>query len=196
MLNTLSAMLLFANAHSPIVAGSALPCVHDTFSSIALHSTHIRPISASMANVTAPKTMANFWPIETPISVQVCNATVQYTHLGWNDTINTFVHLPVSVDWNVRLLGTGGSGWATGQIAGLVLPATKGFVSVATDGGHSTSPLAPAADWVLAAKVNINWNLLNDFASVALDDAAILGKEAVAAFYGSRSNKIYFFKAV
>ncbi|KAJ1325260.1 feruloyl esterase [Microdochium nivale] len=200
--------LLFAEAGA-LLSSSSQQCTPATFSNVSLYGAEIQSVAASLADAPLPAAVANFWPSRQPgATVRVCNVTITYTHPGWGDTINTFVQLPVGssssssssslpedgsgvdgVGWNGRLLGVGGGGWATGQHADLALPAAKGFATVATDGGHAG--VQPVEDWALTG-VNINWYLLQDFASVALDDAATLGKGVVAAFYGERPSKSYY----
>ncbi|KXJ87060.1 Tannase/feruloyl esterase [Microdochium bolleyi] len=163
-----------------------------TFSGITLYGAEIQSVAAALADATSPPAVSNFWPVreDPPPTVQVCNVTVTYTHPGWADTIHTWVQLPVSEDWNGRLLGFGGGGWVTGHHGALALPAARGFAAVATDGGHSLDQSVD--DWALLGGENVNWHLLHDFAAVALDDAATLGKEVVRKFYGESPRKSYF----
>lgn len=135
----------------------------------------------------------NFYPINIT-GLDVCEVVVTYTHPGQNDTINAFLWLPRPDSWNGRFMGVGGGGWGTGQGNGtLARPAADGYAAVITDGGHSmdtveSSPLF----WGLTSPGNVNWPLLQDFASIALDDAATLGKGAVRAFYGRPQNYSYW----
>jgi Tannase and feruloyl esterase len=120
-----------------------------------------------------------------------CNVTVQYTHPGQNDTINVLVWLPLDT-WNGRFMGTGGGGYATEFVLWtLPYPASLGYSAVATDGGHLSDVFDPSS-WALSSPGNVNWVLLQDFAAVALDDAATIGKAVTTAFYGSPPEYSYW----
>lgn len=123
--------------------------------------------------------------------VDVCEVVVTYTHPGQNDTINITVWLPPAQSWNGRFMGVGGGGWATssGNYT-LAWPASLGFAAVATDGGHGIT--SSADEWALNSPGNVDWVLLQNFASVALDDAATLGKSVVQAFYGKPQTYSYW----
>ncbi|KAH7021389.1 Tannase/feruloyl esterase [Microdochium trichocladiopsis] len=173
-------------------------CSADTFANIRIEESDNTPpveiitVVASLANVTEPRFAFNAWPINDPATTEVCNVTITYTHPGWDDTINNFVQLPVSRDWNDKVLGIGGGGWRAGNIADLAYATAKGFVGVTTDAGHSLDS-QPVADWALTDDgTSVNWHLLQDFAGIALHDAGKLGKKAAAAFYGSGVQKSYF----
>jgi Tannase and feruloyl esterase len=85
-----------------------------------------------------------------------------------------------------------GGGYAT-ELAFLTLPyqASLGYSAVATDGGHLSDPFDPSS-WALSNPGNVNWVLLQDFAAVALDDAATVGKAVTTAFYGSPPEYSYW----
>ncbi|KAL5593467.1 hypothetical protein FOBRF1_012569 [Fusarium oxysporum] len=114
----------------------------------------------------------------------------QYTHPGWNDTINTYVTLPVS-GWNGRFVGVGGGGWSTGDLPDLAQPASNGYAAVTTDGGHLLAN-RQELDWALDSTGNLNWPALQNFAAVSLDDAATLGKAVTAAYYGKKPRYSYW----
>lgn len=123
-------------------------------------------------------------------TISFCNVTVTYTHPGWNDTIHTTVWLPQPADWNGRLQGTGGGGYAATMGDPYQVPAVAGgYVAVATDSGH-----APVDDvtWVLDSAQGLNWALIEDFASVSLNDAAVLGKQVTNRFYGQDPHHSYW----
>ncbi|KEF54361.1 uncharacterized protein A1O9_09527 [Exophiala aquamarina CBS 119918] len=135
----------------------------------------------------------NSYPVNIT-GLDVCEVAVTYTHPGQNDTINTMIWLPRPDRWNGRFMGIGGGGWGTGQgIATLHRPAAEGYAAVLTDGGHSmVEPDSSPRSWGLTSPGNVNWALLQDFASIALDDAATLGKGIVKAFYGRPQNYSYW----
>ncbi|KAI9931158.1 hypothetical protein ASPWEDRAFT_34312 [Aspergillus wentii DTO 134E9] len=116
-------------------------------------------------------------------TLSFCNVTVTYTHPGWNDTIHVTVWLPLS-NWNERLQGSGGGGYAMRSDDDTLAEAVGlNYAVVATDGGHT--PVSPNSEsWSLDASGNVNMPLLKDFAYVALNDAAIIGKNVTNSFYG------------
>ncbi|KAF7885979.1 uncharacterized protein EAF02_004488 [Botrytis sinoallii] len=123
-------------------------------------------------------------------SLDFCNVTLTYTHPGQNDTINVKIFLPSSSSWNGRFMGTGGGGFDTGAIdTSMTPPVSEGYVAAGTDGGHCvgndiTNPTAfYASDWAHVSPGNVNLYLLQDFASVALNDMTIIGKSVAASYY-------------
>lgn len=122
--------------------------------------------------------------------LEACEVTITYTHPGYNDTINTSVWLPTPEKWTGRFLGAGGSGWSTGPDTNTTLPwaASEGFAVVATDGGH----IGGGTEWSLVSPGNINWISLQDFSSIALDDAATIGKTVTTVYYGKVPSYSYW----
>jgi hypothetical protein len=172
-------------------------CTEDTFSSLGLPGGDILDIVAyTVSNFSLPADpvlSVNHYP-EAVTGVSACGINITYTHPGQNDTINTWVWLP-EVDWNGRLMGIGGGGWRTGYYWALAHAAFKGFAAVTTDGGHYAEIDPSVVDsntWGLKSENNVDWNLLQDFAGIALDDAATLGKAAVKAFYGEPVKHSYW----
>lgn len=130
-------------------------------------------------------------------SLDFCNVTLTYTHPGQNDTLNVKIYLPSSSTWNGRFLGTGGGGYATGGFdSSLTYPVSEGYVAAGTDGGHYTddSPAAvlSAQNWALVSPGNVNLYLLQDFASVALNEMTIIGKSITASYYGKKADYSYW----
>ncbi|MBE7182496.1 MAG: tannase/feruloyl esterase family alpha/beta hydrolase [Terriglobus roseus] len=136
----------------------------------------------------------NFFPANIT-NLDVCEVNVTYTHPGQNDTINTIIWLPRPDNWNGRFMGVGGGGWGTAQgTPTLHKPVADGYAAIITDGGHSMTEgedISPRA-WGLKSPGNVDWSLLQDFASIALDDAATLGKGIVKAFYGRPQDYSYW----
>jgi hypothetical protein len=117
-------------------------------------------------------------------STQFCQITIQYTHPGQNDTINTYIGLPLNASsWNNRFQMVGGGGWTAGGLSTIYTPVAAGYTSSSTDAGHTEAETT--ADWGLVSPGNTNWPALWDFAGVALDEAATLGKLATQLYYGS-----------
>ncbi|KAL3447612.1 Tannase/feruloyl esterase [Aspergillus insuetus] len=133
-------------------------------------------------------TTAEFWdsPERHITGLDICNVTVTYTHPGWGDTIHVETWLPLS-GWNGRFQGSSGGGWVTGFKDGLALRASQGYAVSVTDGGHAAD--SGPDEWALNRNgeggESVNIHLLEDFASVALHELAVIGKQLVASFYGT-----------
>ncbi|PQE06068.1 feruloyl esterase B precursor protein [Rutstroemia sp. NJR-2017a BBW] len=131
-------------------------------------------------------------PITNSSSISFCNVTIVYTHPGEGDTIKVQVWLPASSSWNSRFMGTGGGGFATGYFDSALAPAiAAGYSAASTDGGHDPA-LASAEPWALLSPGNVNLYLLQDFASVALNDMTVLGKAVTESFYGVKPKYSYW----
>lgn len=123
--------------------------------------------------------------------LDVCEVTITYTHPGYNDAVNTIIWLPRPSKWSGRFLGAGGGGWVTGASnSTLAWAASEGFAIATTDGGHAAE--SPVSDWALLSPGNVNWPLLQDFASTTLDETATLGKGVVEAYYGTKPTYSYW----
>ncbi|KAK3720576.1 hypothetical protein LTR37_003625 [Vermiconidia calcicola] len=128
--------------------------------------------------------------------VDLCNVTLSYTHPEMGDNINVYVWLPLD-NWNGNFLGQGGGGWAAGMEGALGPPVALGYASANTDAGHSfhVDPVQAtfsARDWAIPSPGNVDWTLLQDFASVSLDDMANLAKGVVSSFYGKAPRYSYW----
>jgi hypothetical protein len=123
-------------------------------------------------------------------SLNFCNVNITYTHPGYNDSINIQVWLPLT-GWNERFQGTGGAGYATGVMDQALAPAVaQGYAAVSTDGGHAVDALTES--WALVSSGNVNFDLLEDFASIALNDMTVLGKAVTKSYYGMAPNFSYW----
>lgn len=128
--------------------------------------------------------------VETP-TVDICMVSVTYTHPGQHDLINTYIGLPLdSKDWNSRFLMHGGGGWYSGGPSSVLTPVLLGYASSSTDGGHGAS--ASTADWGLTSRGKTNWPALYDFSSVAISEAAVLGKLATKLYFGTKAEYSYW----
>jgi hypothetical protein len=73
----------------------------------------------------------------------------------------------------------------------------RGYAVASTDAGHTIlgdpiAVVARAGNWALASPGNVDWTLLQDFASVALDDMTHLGSAVAATFYGKKPKYSYW----
>jgi len=88
--------------------------------------------------------------------------------------------------WNGKLLGLGGGGWAGNITLMSATPGLKaGYATAQTDGGHpSTSPWD--TDWTA------NSEAVTDFAYRAINRMTVAGKAVVERYYGRKQDKAYF----
>ena len=192
------AMTILAAA-TPLLALDGRPqCDASTFQNVTLFGGEILNTSAEFSSNLSfgPEffiPQLNFYPTNIT-GLDVCEVTVTYTHPGQNDTINALMWLPPPDRWNGRFMGVGGGGWGTGQGSiTLARPAAEGYAAILTDGGHSMEePASSPRVWGLTSPGNVNWALLQDFASIALDDAATIGKGLVRAYYGRAQDYSYW----
>ncbi|KAJ6099576.1 tannase and feruloyl esterase [Penicillium canescens] len=129
-------------------------------------------------------------------TISFCNITVTHTHPGWNDKIHTQVWLPLE-GWNGRFQGLGGGGYSTGFGATYMTYAVaQGFASASTDGGLATADGASAIptdlSWALRSKGNVDWSLLDNYASKATNDMAVIGQQITKSYYKRAANYSYF----
>lgn len=131
-------------------------------------------------------------------NVSFCNVTVSYARLGQNNNIHNQVWLPLD-HWNGRMQGIGGGGFSAGldaQNLGLYGSVGEGYASVRTDAGLTgeggfASPFDPSP-WAQTSPGNVNLYALHNFGSVALNDAAIIGKSITKDFYGQPPTYSYW----
>ncbi|KAL4871605.1 hypothetical protein BDV12DRAFT_206294 [Aspergillus spectabilis] len=125
--------------------------------------------------------------------VSFCVVTLAYTHIHQTDIVNTQVWLPIDT-WNGRMMGIGGGGFWCGlypaNMMAMLGAVGEGYAAVSTDCGHTM--LQELGDWLLKPPGKINFQLLEDFASVSLNDAAIIGKSVAESFYGEKPSFSYF----
>ncbi|KAJ4361249.1 hypothetical protein N0V95_002067 [Ascochyta clinopodiicola] len=125
--------------------------------------------------------------------VSFCNVTLSYTHPGQNDTVTVQVLLPTDT-WNGRLQAIGGGGWQAGlylpSLMGMKAAVGEGYSTVSTDAGLG-SDVFPT-NWGLLSSGNVNLFLLQNLASVSLNDAAIIAKSITTSFYGEAPKYSYF----
>jgi hypothetical protein len=121
-----------------------------------------------------------------------CEVTALITPVP-GSRITAIYRLPEN--WNGRLLGLGGGGWAgnlylsmplsgPGRAADLGLP--RGYATAQTDGGHSsTSPID--ISWI-----RNNPAAVTDFSHRAIHEMTVLGKHIVASYYGRAVTRSYY----
>lgn len=176
-------------------------CTASTFSSLILNNIDIASLNVTVAtnysttgaaqDGSAPVGVTSASTGPTSSTIDMCLLTITYTHPGQYDTINTYIGLPLRAqDWNARFLMDGGGGWVAGGLNQILSPVASGYSSASTDGGHNFT--TSTADWGLTSEGNTNWPALSDFASVAIAEAAILGKMATEMYFGSAPKYSYW----
>ncbi|KAH8805303.1 Tannase/feruloyl esterase [Xylogone sp. PMI_703] len=157
------------------------PAVNNCSSSFLTPGIEI-PNRAQLLNVDANAVIDATVP-GSSVNISYCNVTVTYSHPGYDDTIHITVYLPLD-KWNGRFQGVGGGGWAMNSgHRSLLVPVASGFSAGNTDGGHDPHA-GSTASWWRNAQGNLNIPLLIDYASVALNDLAVVGKQLSNRFYG------------
>ncbi|CAI7624980.1 tannase and feruloyl esterase [Penicillium manginii] len=195
-LGNITSALLSLNLFVGTRASTSLFCTKDTFSSLTLDGIHVASL-----NVTAASGLPISGYLSTddstgsrrqmPPTVDICLVTLTYTHPGTGDNVNTYIGLPLDAEnWNSRFLMDGGGGWVAGGQEKVLTPVGLGYVSSSTDGGHNAS--TTTAQWGLKAPGKTNWPALEDFASRALHEAALLGKMAIKLYYKSEPRYSYW----
>ncbi|KAI8963128.1 tannase and feruloyl esterase [Daldinia sp. FL1419] len=173
----------------------ASACIPGTFSPI-VYGAEILTISASLVTnytLDIPEGYRFTAPSRKVEQATFCNVTISYTHPGFDDKVYVEAWLPIS-NWNGRFQAVGGGGWQAGRFdfsyAGLAGAMYDGYASITTDAGlGSTTDPGP---WALTSPGNVNWYLLEDFASKSLNDQTIIGKSLVKSFYGRPPSYSYF----
>jgi Tannase and feruloyl esterase len=126
-----------------------------------------------------------------------CELTVQASS-GPGSHITMVYRLPDN--WNGKMLGIGGGGWAGNTYLLSVLPTVvtaasvlpRGYATAQTDAGHplpEVQGLKAASDisWIPG-----NWTAVMDFSHLAVHQMTVLGKQVIAAYYGRPVEKSYF----
>jgi hypothetical protein len=116
-----------------------------------------------------------------------CRVTATVMHPPAHNPIKVFVALPTDA-WNGRFRGTGGSGYAGGNIGRLAIPVTKGYAVAATDTGNEQGTAAFAID----AQGKQAWARLRDNAYGGIHDMTVVGQALTQAFYGKSARYSYF----
>ncbi|KAK1676396.1 feruloyl esterase [Colletotrichum godetiae] len=134
-------------------------------------------------------------PTQPASKFDFCNFTLTLNHNGADDVVYVSIWLPLEDAWNGRFLATGGGGLAAGTFASaLAGPVSKGFAAGSTDAGLTLNHTidANSGQWALRADGSINEPLMENFATRSIHEMALIGKEAVKAFYGTGAHHSYY----
>ena len=102
------------------------------------------------------------------------------------DGSNITVVYRLPENWNGKLLGLGGGGWAGNIVLPTATPGlTKGYATAQTNGGHDVTNL-----WDTAWAANPESS--KDFSYRAIHEMTDLGKKVVAKYYGEPQKRAYF----
>jgi feruloyl esterase len=95
-------------------------------------------------------------------------------------------------DWNGKLLGIGGGGFAGDvTLAGAAQGLIRGYAVIETDTGHSSTNPTDGS-FMIDAPGKINRVTLTDFGFRAVHEMTLAGKAIVAHYYGHGPSKSYF----
>lgn len=112
-------------------------------------------------------------PTVTTEDATFCNVTVTYTHPGANDTVHVETWLPIG-NFNGRLQAIGGGGWVAGRyppsFSAMTGALGEGYATTTTDAGLTLQADYGPDVWALLSEGNPNLYLLDNFASVSLND--------------------------
>ena len=171
--------------------GAALSnrCSHDTFAAIDIPEATVVNVAATPVHDFSTSTVQNGdIPTANFTGLDFCNVTITYSH--GSDETNVQIWLPNSKEWNGRFQATGGGGYIAGYGPEALTPAVaKGYVAACTDGGHASNI---TDSWALISEGQVNQVLLEDFASISLNELASIGKSAIQIFYLEAPTYSYF----
>ncbi|KAK2871950.1 hypothetical protein FQN49_002677 [Arthroderma sp. PD_2] len=126
-------------------------------------------------------------------SIDICSVDVTLTHEGVNDKVLVTVWLPLREKWNGRFQATGGGGFAAGFFDLYLAPPTAvGYATASTDAGVAVDPWY-VDEWALDKDGNVNFGLLENFATRSVHDMAIVGKAVTKSYYKKPANYSYFY---
>jgi pimeloyl-ACP methyl ester carboxylesterase len=116
-----------------------------------------------------------------------CRVTATVIHPPADNPIKVFIALPTKA-WNGRFRGTGGGGYAGGDIESLNIPVTKGYAVGATDTGNEQG----TANCAIDPHGKPAWQRMRDNAYVGIHDMTVIGKALAQVFYGKAPRYSYF----
>ncbi|KUJ17391.1 feruloyl esterase-like protein B precursor [Mollisia scopiformis] len=162
-------------------------CSANTFKTPTVHGAKFLSLEATLVSNYSAHIPLGYYMNNGAVNVTdvaFCNITVSYTHPGENDIVHVQIWMP-SDHWNGRMQGIGGGGYSAGlfelSFVGMTAAVGEGYAAVSTDAGLSSRD---PRTWALLSPGNVNLYLLQNLASVSLNDAALIGKAIIQEFYG------------
>ncbi|KAI9655566.1 MAG: hypothetical protein M1821_005359 [Bathelium mastoideum] len=152
-------------------------------------------LSLTTASITGYQldvpSFSNNWPAQNITDLDFCQVNITITHPGANDSVNNQVWLPTT-QWNGRLVGIGGGGYAANMGWDSLGPAVGlGYLAAGTDAGVPMNSSSADA-WALASPGNANQYLLLDFASRSVHEMTVMAKQVAESFYGEPPQYSYW----
>ncbi|KAK7427979.1 hypothetical protein QQZ08_005410 [Neonectria magnoliae] len=176
----------------------ALSCSPDAITAPIVFGAEILAFEANLVesySATAYSSIYYGHPTVNVKNLDFCNVTVTYTHPGQNDTIYVETWLPIG-NYNGRFQAIGGGGWVAGRyspsytaMGGAI---GEGYATSTTDAGLVMQADYGPDSWALLSDGNPDLYSLNNFASVSLNDQAIMSKSLIASFYGQPPDYSYW----
>lgn len=157
--------------YSPVYNDNSPNCNCDDLLKVAIHNTVIE------SAVIDPKD-------------SLCRVTAIVNHPPFDDKVKVVIALPRN-NWNGRFYGSGGGGFAGGELSGINEPVSKGFAAGYTNAGHEGN--AFNASFALdTGQKRLRWQEIRDFAYLGIHDMTFVGKELVMTYYGKPAKYSYF----
>ncbi|KAL5906855.1 hypothetical protein ACKVV1_011258 [Pyricularia oryzae] len=173
-------------------------CSPSSFPSLSLVGAEILSITATPVAETRNVVYGTIRTPVVPMQLDYCNVTVSYTHPGYDDLINVEAWLPSPEAWNERIWATGGGGFRAGRDpqgnydSAMAMALSEGYATTSTDAGTEAGAAPTFGDWGLLSAGNLDVVRYGNFAGRSLEKQALLGRQAVAAYYGRAHRFSYF----
>jgi hypothetical protein len=150
----------------------------------------VQTIQQAGGNLTFPPSPLSPTPVTVTDVPAYCEVDVVLTHPGVGDHESVRVDLPES-GWTGRLQAVGGSAYTAGDFGPSLVQAVKGgYTAVTTDAGVPLTYVDTS--WGLNADGQVNQGLFTDFASRAVHEEAVVGKEVTQRFYNKQASYTYW----
>jgi feruloyl esterase len=140
----------------------------------------------SLAMVALPNTTIESAAPD-PVNPAVCRVSAITTHPPAGDKVRIWIAIPTA-NWNGRFLGTGGGGFAGGNVLGVNQPVAQGYAAGATDTGHEGG----SGSFALDASGRLNWQSIRNNAHLGIHEMTVTGKALTQALYGVPPRYAYF----
>jgi len=175
---TLTQVAALGAAALVVLAGSSVATAGPKADCASLASTHLEHTTV-VSTAAVPATASV--PAHCAVQLIVTNPPA-------GDQIRVGVWLPTQ-NWNRRLQGLGGGGFAGGSPDTAPVAALRdGYAAVATDAGHTGG----SGSFALNPDGTLNWQLIADFGYLGIHEMTVAAKALVRMFYGTPTFRSYF----